>query len=33
MARADVPDGETEESWFVKEVWRGHRGRATPASG
>ncbi len=23
MARADVPDSETEESWFVKEVWRG----------
>ena len=23
MARADVPDGHTEESWFVEEVWRG----------
>lgn len=23
MARADVPPGETEESWFAKEVWRG----------
>jgi DNA polymerase-3 subunit alpha len=23
MARADIPAGETEESWFVKEVWRG----------
>ncbi|MBZ5733361.1 DNA polymerase III subunit alpha [Nocardioides sp. TRM66260-LWL] len=23
MARADVPAGETEESWFAKEVWRG----------
>ncbi|WP_423846526.1 DNA polymerase III subunit alpha, partial [Aeromicrobium sp.] len=23
MARADVPDGHTEESWFVDEVWRG----------
>jgi DNA polymerase-3 subunit alpha len=23
MARADVPEGETEESWFRKEVWRG----------
>ncbi len=23
MARAEVPAGETEESWFVKEVWRG----------
>ncbi|RLV48977.1 DNA polymerase III subunit alpha [Nocardioides mangrovicus] len=23
MARADVPAGETEESWFRKEVWRG----------
>ncbi|WP_232675834.1 DNA polymerase III subunit alpha [Nocardioides sp. R-C-SC26] len=23
MARADVPDSETEESWFRKEVWRG----------
>jgi DNA polymerase-3 subunit alpha len=23
MARAFVPEGETEESWFVKEVWRG----------
>jgi DNA polymerase-3 subunit alpha len=27
MARADVPDGETEESWFVKEVWRGIESR------
>ncbi|RLV55903.1 DNA polymerase III subunit alpha [Aeromicrobium phragmitis] len=27
MARADVPDGETEESWFVKEVWSGIRER------
>ena len=25
MARADVPAGHTEESWFVEEVWRGHR--------
>src|SRR3954464_13296443 len=23
MARADIPAGETEESWFRKEVWRG----------
>ncbi|GAA1961240.1 DNA polymerase III subunit alpha [Nocardioides panacihumi] len=23
MARADIPAGETEESWFHKEVWRG----------
>lgn len=23
LARADVPEGETEESWFAKEVWRG----------
>ena len=23
MARADVPAGHTEESWFVEEVWRG----------
>ena len=23
MARADIPAGETEESWFAKEVWRG----------
>ncbi|MBM9460493.1 DNA polymerase III subunit alpha [Nocardioides sp. zg-536] len=23
MARADVPAGETEDSWFRKEVWRG----------
>ncbi len=23
MARADIPGGETEESWFRKEVWRG----------
>lgn len=27
MARADVPAGETEESWFVKEVWRGIESR------
>ncbi|MFC5678997.1 DNA polymerase III subunit alpha [Aeromicrobium endophyticum] len=27
MARADIPDGETEESWFVKEVWRGIESR------
>ncbi|MFI5425982.1 DNA polymerase III subunit alpha [Aeromicrobium sp. UC242_57] len=27
MARADVPEGETEESWFVKEVWRGVESR------
>ncbi|MFD1860001.1 DNA polymerase III subunit alpha [Aeromicrobium camelliae] len=27
MARADVPEGETEESWFVKEVWAGIRDR------
>jgi DNA polymerase-3 subunit alpha len=27
MARADIPDGETEESWFVKEVWRGVESR------
>ena len=27
MARADVPAGETEESWFVKEVWRGIEAR------
>ncbi|WP_293786625.1 DNA polymerase III subunit alpha [uncultured Aeromicrobium sp.] len=27
MARADVPEGETEESWFVKEVWAGIRQR------
>ncbi len=34
MARADVPAGETEESWFVKEVWRGiasrYSGELTP---
>ena len=23
MARADIPAGETEETWFRKEVWRG----------
>ena len=27
MARADVPADETEESWFVKEVWRGIESR------
>jgi DNA polymerase-3 subunit alpha len=27
MARADIPAGETEESWFVKEVWRGIESR------
>jgi DNA polymerase-3 subunit alpha len=27
MARADVPAGETEESWFIKEVWRGIESR------
>ena len=27
MANADVPAGETEESWFVKEVWRGIESR------
>jgi len=27
MARADIPAGETEESWFVKEVWRGIEAR------
>jgi len=27
MARADIPEGETEESWFVKEVWRGIHSR------
>ncbi|OUZ09921.1 DNA polymerase III subunit alpha [Aeromicrobium sp. PE09-221] len=27
MARADIPEGETEESWFVKEVWNGIRAR------
>ncbi len=27
MARADVPAGETEDSWFRKEVWRGIEGR------
>ncbi|MEZ5092383.1 DNA polymerase III subunit alpha [Nocardioides sp.] len=27
MARADVPAGETEESWFKKEVWRGIEAR------
>lgn len=27
MARADVPPDETEESWFVKEVWRGIESR------
>lgn len=27
MARAKIPEGETEESWFVKEVWNGIRAR------
>ncbi|MDN5746520.1 MAG: PHP domain-containing protein, partial [Nocardioidaceae bacterium] len=27
MARADITDSETEESWFVKEVWRGIESR------
>ena len=27
MARADVPAGHTEETWFVEEVWRGIRAR------
>ncbi|MEZ0580965.1 DNA polymerase III subunit alpha [Nocardioides sp. MH1] len=27
MARADVPAGETEESWFSQEVWRGIESR------
>ncbi|MFW6775292.1 DNA polymerase III subunit alpha [Nocardioides sp. CPCC 205120] len=27
MARADVPAGETEDSWFRKEVWRGIESR------
>src|SRR5664279_3118406 len=27
MARADIPNGETEETWFIKEVWRGIEGR------
>jgi len=27
MARADVPAGETEESWFRQEVWRGIEAR------
>lgn len=27
MARADVPESETEESWFRKEVWRGIESR------
>src|SRR5690554_3666431 len=27
MARADVPAGHTEESWFVEEVWRGIEAR------
>jgi DNA polymerase-3 subunit alpha len=27
MARADVPAGQTEESWFVQEVWSGIRAR------
>lgn len=27
MARAEVPDSETEESWFRKEVWRGIEAR------
>src|SRR5687768_8731023 len=33
MARADVPAGHTEESWFVEEVWRGieHRYGSSPS--
>ncbi|GAB4007559.1 DNA polymerase III subunit alpha [Nocardioides ultimimeridianus] len=27
MAKADIPAGETEESWFRKEVWRGIEAR------
>src|SRR5689334_15993316 len=27
MARADIPAGETEDSWFAKEVWRGIEAR------
>jgi len=27
MARADVPEGESEDSWFRKEVWRGIEAR------
>jgi DNA polymerase-3 subunit alpha len=27
MARAEVPPGETEDSWFAKEVWRGIEAR------
>ncbi len=27
MARADIPAGETEETWFHKEVWRGIEAR------
>lgn len=27
MAAADIPAGETEESWFAKEVWRGIEAR------
>ena len=27
MARADIPAGETEESWFKQEVWRGIESR------
>ncbi|SFC04264.1 DNA polymerase-3 subunit alpha [Nocardioides terrae] len=27
MARADIPAGESEESWFRKEVWRGIEAR------
>ncbi len=27
MAKADIPAGETEETWFVKEVWRGIESR------
>ncbi|RYJ07119.1 MAG: DNA polymerase III subunit alpha, partial [Actinomycetales bacterium] len=27
MARADVPAGHTEETWFVEEVWRGIEAR------
>lgn len=27
MAKADIPPGETEESWFAREVWRGIESR------
>src|SRR5690349_212594 len=27
MARAEIPAGETEETWFAKEVWRGIEAR------